>query len=381
MQALRFFILTLVITQIFINTEAKLCGDEEIKNCKTCGKFDDLDSCGTCEDSYFLVMDNLLCLPCNDTLYGQVGCKGNCDASDYKTTSHALCDECKEGYYSINGFCISCDMGSPGCKECTYESEGESTSKKFKCQKCLSNEYKLENYECNKCDDLKPISNCNKCHFEGEDQHGVCDICQYDYYLNSEKTCSSCYYIDIEGGWCKICSDNETDYNSGYCYCDYGYVKIDNHTCTECPEHCANCEYDKEKKTTQCKSCYSGYALDNSEGKCFECEEGCSSCYVNAQKKTICTKCSSGKLIPGESKCLVCPSGCDECEYDATTSKSVCTKCYSSYVLNPSNKECVYCDSLEDTGTGCDRCIYNSTTQHYQCLSCYTYYSSYFFLY
>jgi len=381
MQAFRFFILALAITLVFVNIEAKQCGDEQINNCQTCGKFEGLDSCGTCEDNYFLVMDNLLCLPCNDSLYGQVGCKGNCDASDYKTSSHAFCDECIDGYYSINGFCFSCNDGSPGCKECTYESEGESTSKEFKCKKCLSNEYKLENYECKKCDDLKPISYCSKCHFEGEEQNAVCDICQYNYYLNSEKTCSLCYDIDIDGGLCHICSDNETDYDSGYCYCWSGYEKIDNHTCFKCADNCANCEYNKEKNTTQCKYCYNGYGLDKSEGKCLKCEEGCSSCYVNEQKKTICTECYSGKLIPGESKCLVCPNACDECEYNATTSKSVCTKCYYQYALNPTNKECVYCGDLEDTGTGCERCIYNSTTKHYQCLSCDSYYPYYHYVY
>ena len=375
MQQFRFFILALAFTLIFINSEAKQCGDEQINNCKTCGKFEGFDSCETCEDNYFLVMDNLLCLPCNDPLYGQSGCKGNCDASDYKTTSYAFCDECIDGYYSLEGLCNTCDKGSPGCKKCTYKSEGESTYKKFKCQECLSNEYKLEGNYCQKCS----LSYCDKCHFEGVEQKEVCDICKSGYYLNSEKICKSCYYIDIDGGWCNICSDDETDFNSGYCYCDYGYVKVDNHTCFKCPDNCGSCEYNKENNNTQCKYCYGGYALDRFEEKCLKCEEGCSYCYVNDQKKTICTECKSGKLIPGESKCLVCPSNCNECEYDATTSQSVCTKCYSNYALNPTNKECVHCYGHEDTGTGCESCIYNSTTNHYQCLSCYSYhpYTSY----
>ena len=370
MQQFRFFILTLAITLLFIKSEPNQCGDERINNCKTCGKFEGLDSCGTCEDNYFLVMDKLLCIPCNDLLYGQAGCKGNCDASDYKDTSFAFCDECIDGYYNLEGMCRTCDEGSEGCKKCTYESEGESTSKEFKCQECLSSEYKLQDNYCQKCS----VSNCDKCHYEGEEQKAVCDICVSGYYLNSEKTCSPCSYRAIVGGWCNICSDNETDYDSGYCYCHSGYVKIDNHTCFKCPDNCANCEYNKENNNAQCKYCDYGYAFDHSDGKCLKCEEGCSYCYVNAQKKTICTQCSSGKLIPGESKCLVCPSSCSECEYDATTSKSVCTKCDSNYVLNPTNKECVNCNGHEDTGTGCDSCIYNSTTKHYQCLSCYTYY-------
>ena len=367
MEQFRFLILVLSISLIFLNSEAKQCGDEQINNCKTCGKLEGFDICETCEDNYFLVMDNLLCLACNDSLYGQVGCKGNCDASDYKTTSHVLCDECKEGYYKVNGICTSCNMGSPGCKECTYES----TSEGFKCQECLSNEYKLENYKCKKCE----VSKCSKCHFEGEDQHEVCDICQGGYYLNSEKICSSCYYIDIDGGSCKICSDDVTDYNSGYCYCASGYEKIDNHTCIKCSDNCVNCEYNKENKTTQCKNCDIGYALNRSEGKCLECEKGCRSCYINDEKKNICTECI-GKLIPGENKCLGCPSGCDECEYDSNTLKFVCTQCSSQFAFNPTNKECVYCGNLQDTGTGCYSCIYNSTTNNYQCLTCKSYFPS-----
>ena len=193
--------------------------------------------------------------------------------------------------------------------------------------------------------------------------------------MNSSKLCSSCHYKNIDGGWCYICSDDETDYNSGYCYCYSGYVLSDNHTCTKCSDNCPSCECNKEKNTTQCKYCYYGYALDRFEEKCLKCEEGCSYCYINALKKTICTECSSGKLMPGESKCLVCPSNCNECDYDATKNQSVCTKCYYDYALNPTNKECVYCNGHADTGTGCESCIYNSTTNHYQCLGCKSYYS------
>ena len=379
MEQFRFFTLILMISLIFLNSEAKLCGDEEINNCKTCGKFEGFDICETCEDNYFLVMDNLLCLRCNDSLYGQIGCEGNCDASDYKTTSFVFCDECIDGYYNLNGICTSCNKGSPGCKECTYELENESTSKEFKCQKCLSNEYKLENNECKKC----RISYCGKCHYgeeeeEEEENKKICDICQNNYYLDSQKTCKSCYYKSIYGGRCYICSDNERDYNSGYCYCSSGYTKVDDHTCIKCSENCANCEYNKENKTTQCKYCNSGYALDNSDGKCLKCEEeGCISCYVNEQKKTICTECIFEKYILGENKCLICPSKCDTCEYDETTSQPVCVECYYGYVFNPLKKECVFCYDQEDTGTGCAICIFNSTSERYKCLSCYPQYFSY----
>ena len=71
----------------------------------------------------------------------------------------------------------------PACKKCTYQSEGDENTKEFRCQECISSEYKLENFECHKCNELNLISNCIQCHFEGEDQHPECDTCEYGYYV------------------------------------------------------------------------------------------------------------------------------------------------------------------------------------------------------
>ena len=184
-----YIILSLAINLFLVKGAPLKCGEESIDNCKSCGKFDEIyDSCGTCQDAHFPLMENLLCIPCNNTLYGQVGCKGNCDGSDYSTTSFAFCDECIDGYYSLEGICETCEIGSPGCKKCTYLAVGtDLTNKTFKCQECISSEYKLEKFYCRKCSDLNLIPNCIQCHFEGEDQHPVCDKRYSYYYVNSEK--------------------------------------------------------------------------------------------------------------------------------------------------------------------------------------------------
>lgn len=374
MSKVHILIFQLFLIFVLVNGQIKQCGLEPINNCQECSVNSEYDSCKLCKENHFSLMENLLCIPCNDTLYGQIGCKGNCDASDYSKTSFAFCDECIEGYYNLEGICLTCEDGSPGCKKCTYEPNEETPEgeekKNFKCQECISSEYKLEDDYCKKCDDLRPIANCQKCHYEGEDQHPVCDACRYDYYVNKEKTCSLRKEKYIPGGNCYIYSDNETDLNAYECYCYSGYVKYDNYSCAQCPDDCLYCNYDKTTNKTFCSNCNSGYALDYSTGKCVKCEEGCQYCYLNQDGDTICTRCTSGKLAPDGSKCLVCPENCNDCDYDANEDKSVCNSCYYNYGFNPSTKECKYCNGLEGTGVGCSTCRYNTSTKGFQCLSC-----------
>ena len=274
MNTIRKLILLLIIHFIFVKGEIKQCGEEKIDHCKTCGKYETYDSCGTCEDNHFSLMDNLLCIACNDSLYGQVKCKGNCNSSDYSSTSFPFCKECVEGYYSLNGICTPCDTGSSGCKKCTYGPEGKDGTPKFKCLECESSLYKLEDFLCEKCS----ASGCFQCHFEGEDQHKVCESCKSGYYLNSENECKNCRLINKVGGWCYICSEDENDLKAYSCSCYNRYAKVDDYNCTECPDNCFSCIYNEEQNDTFCTICNSGYALDYSEGKCIKCEEGCQYC-------------------------------------------------------------------------------------------------------
>ena len=133
MDKLILIILILMFNFSILKQEVKNCGEEKIENCKVCGQGNESNSCAVCEDEHFPLLENLLCLPCNDSLYGQVGCKGECDSSDYTNSGFAYCQECKEGFYNLEGICHSCNEGSPGCKECTYVKEKNDTVKKFKC--------------------------------------------------------------------------------------------------------------------------------------------------------------------------------------------------------------------------------------------------------
>ena len=205
------------------------CGDQQIKDCEKCGSGDASNTCIQCKDKHFLFFHNYYCLPCDDPLYGQTGCGGNCDGSRYNETRNVLCNEnnCKEGYYNLNGICYSCSDGSYGCKKCIIELEDN--VKKYKCLECINNEFRL-NANSNRCYHCSK-SYCNKCHYS-EDENTLCDKCYEGFYLNSENECQKCKNnIIIANGICRICSDNETDYKSGNCTCNSYYTLNDDSIC------------------------------------------------------------------------------------------------------------------------------------------------------
>ena len=129
---------------IIISNESLNCNGETIDHCQQCNTGENSDTCAKCEDKYFLFFNNLLCLPCDDPIYGQIGCDGNCDSSNYAQTRFPLCKEgkCKEGFSYINGICFKCSISSPGCANCSYVVEEYQTIGEFICHSCLSNEYK-----------------------------------------------------------------------------------------------------------------------------------------------------------------------------------------------------------------------------------------------
>ena len=194
----------LILNLFLADAEYLKCGDQQIDNCKECGKDEEMDTCAKCEAEHFPLLENLLCFPCDDPTFGQIGCLGECDSTDYTTSGFAYCEKCKEGFYNLEGFCYQCEIGSPGCIKCTYEKEIEQESKRFKCQQCLNEqEYRLNDaFRCEKCNEF--LENCNKCHFIGE--QAKCVECNSGYYVNSDDTCSSCYTQYITGGYCHICS-------------------------------------------------------------------------------------------------------------------------------------------------------------------------------
>ena len=350
---------------IIISNESLNCDGEIIDHCKKCNTGENSDSCAECEDKYFLFFNNLLCLPCNDLTYGQIGCDGNCDGSDYAQTRFAFCEigKCKEGYSNYNGLCFECGINSPGCANCSYVVQESQTNGTFICHNCVSNEYKLSEFgTCEHCN----INNCEKCHFNNT--RAECDKCVDGYYKDSNGYCKQCYTSYIRGGRCLICSDNETDYESGNCWCDSGYYLSGHSKCESCPNRCSYCQINNITNNIECLDCFSHYAL-NPNNTCIFCGEGCAHCELDENLYPVCLSCYSGKFLDNN-KCLVCSSGCSKCTIESTSNLTICNQCSYRYALNP-EKTCTWCKLGNGTGgEGCSTCVYNEDKLKYDCLSC-----------
>ena len=350
------------------------CGDEKIDNCIECGTGENKNSCKKCRDKYFLFMNNLLCIPCDDPIYGQIGCGGNCDGSRYNVTKFAFCNErqCKEGFYNLNGLCFNCAEGSPGCSQC-YMEEIENDETVYKCEKCLANFKYSEKYgTCEKCS----IDNCRKCHFNYNYSKTECDECYSGYFIDFDKKCKACKKKYLNYGYCYICSDNETDYSALNCYCSYNYLEINisndyifnyNEMCSYCDKGCSNCFLDENLKSV-CLACQSGYLLLNDK-KCIKCPKNCEKCKYDKNGELKCLECSYSNDLLINGQCNNCPSGCDIC-YFKENNEIGCSKCSHYYTFNQ-NRECLSCSSISEIGgKGCETCGYNNLTKRHECYSC-----------
>ena len=334
------------------------CGQEEIEHCIKCGDGENSNTCIKCENKYFLFFNNLLCLPCDHKYYGQKGCGGNCDGSNYKDSRIVLCEEdgCKKGFYNINGICQECSKIIDGCSICSINDEKNEQVSLKTCHECISNEFRL-NKDFNLCDRCS-MNNCLKCHFNENYTSTLCDECEEGYYVNNENICSKCKNVNIPNGNCKVCSDNEEDINSKTYSCNQYYVLV-GENCIKCPDNCPYCEYNEIKKETECIRCKENYII-NANKKCTYCGENCEFCKLNENSEPICLFCNS-KYFLTEGKCINCPNNCQKCKI-AENNKIKCVSCNNKYALL--NGECINCP------TGCASCEYNKGYDRIDCKEC-----------
>lgn len=355
--------MTSIITLFFLFFLTQLenfeCSNSNISNCnKSELTLDGDEICVECEDKHFPLFNNLYCFPCDDKLYGQLGCGGNCNSSNYKENRIAFCnpEECKKGYGYLNGICFNCSNEQPGCKTCKASEtivEGQKAYS-YICTECLNNEYLLDNKTniCKKCS----MENCIKCHYNAYlDQE--CEKCKYGYYLTSDKTCKKCDKKYINNGYCYVCSDDPNNYAPEECYCYINYGLNENKSCSYCEDNnCIDCLIYSDNNI-KCTSCSSGSTLSEEKKKCLKCSLYCDDCIIIYHDQTACRDCYSGSVLSDYNSCKDCPANCYSC-----TINDICTSCYSGYVLSSYGrcKECI---------DGCDKCIINkdNTTS---CLSC-----------
>ena len=110
----------IIILILLISVFGLQCGEQNIPLCTKCKT--DSEGCAKCEDKYFPFFNDLMCKKCDDATYGNIGCGGTCDGSNYIEKRNIICEEngCKEGFYDINGICFKCSYGSPNCSKCSY---------------------------------------------------------------------------------------------------------------------------------------------------------------------------------------------------------------------------------------------------------------------
>ena len=185
MTTLNTFLLFCILSLVFCRFDVMKCGDEVIENCHKCGTGDKKNTCAQCKDKHFPFFNDLFCIPCDDPLYGQVGCGGNCDATNYLDTRNIICekDGCKEGYYNLNGFCIPCSTGSPECKRCSV-TLNENNEEEFKCLECINNNYYLDPND-GKCYSYGCYSYCRKCNYTNFNDYydSICYECENGFSL------------------------------------------------------------------------------------------------------------------------------------------------------------------------------------------------------
>ena len=401
----KFFIFYFILILVINVSDTLKCGEEEIENCIECGKGEESNKCAKCKDKYFLFFHNLYCIACNDSTYGQVGCGGNCDSSRFSTDRFVYCneDDCVEGFYNLNGICYRCADGSPGCKKCKYKEIVNENEEPFICEECLNNQYRqYEQYgRCKHCS-LSSPSYCTKCHFD-ENKNNICDQCNDGFYL-SNNFCRKCHYpVEINNGKCQVCSDDETNYNSGPCWCNSYYTQSSHAICVSCPENCPYCKYNNITHKTECLRCDPGFTV-NSKKKCTPCKEGCEYCFLNEDSEPICSLCFSRTFLSEDKKCLICPDNCKRCQLDENdqikcikcydlnvlsnegkcfncpsgcescyikdNNEVYCSKCFDEHALNGEGK-CIPCSNISEIGgDGCKKCGYNKDTNQYECYQC-----------
>lgn len=373
------------------------CGEEEIENCKECGKGDKLSKCIKCIDKYFPFFNNLICLPCDDPIYGQFGCV-NCTEKN----NALICDKngCKGGFYNRNGTCYHCSEKITFCKRCSFTLD-ENNEENLYCQECDEGFYVDNNGLCKSiyCGD-----NCKKCHANStieNDVEIICDKCREGLYVDKENPsdCKACKGIKkINNGFCSICSDDETNNKTWPWWCNKYYTKGRNSECVKCPENCPYCRINPQSENIECLSCDPGYTI-NIKKTCTYCGAGCEKCTLSSDNETpVCSLCFSRKFSRGN-KCLTCIDNCKSCENELyckecnpgytlsnyqqcvkcpehcslcnvkTNGEVICSKCFEQYALK-SEKECVYCKGLKEVGMqGCEKCGYNKKNQQYECYS------------
>ena len=354
--------LNLIIFLIYITVSIQTC--EKDKNfCILCELATDL--CKKCESDLFIPDENGGCKGAKKCNINQNHCQ-KCSSSSH------LCEACDNGYYpDDNGGCAlteNCDVSEGGnCKKCIdnyaliywgknfMECESMDREELLNCE-----EYDLYGH-CLKCKDGyylnlgdKKCSNTENCLSSTK---GICDICDYKYYLdksnntnylcisNSEKNSFLHCLISEDAKNCDVClepyflSEDRKCVQTKYCYrgltgteqCDTCisnyYLSEDKYSCTN-TKNCKIGYWNNGK----CKLCLDGYYNNLDDGKCYSNQEDNE--YKYCQKVLEkCESCINGYYLGEDKKCSN-SKNCSESEL------GICKKCQNGNYLGKLDNKC-----------------------------------------
>ena len=376
------FSLFLLISLLLVNVSFQnsvQCDGETIDKCTACNTGENSDTCSACEDGTFLFFHNLVCLPCNNSIYGQPGCGGKCNGTNFTEYRKISCEEggCIEGYYrSYDGICYPCNYSSPHCSKCSYYRN--ETHSEFKCLECESDDFIFDQYgRCNNC----TMDNCEKCKFNENRTKTICEQCKDGFSINKNGQCDQCY--NETGYHNKICYECNNDREPIQCWCLEGYYENPENPldCLSCPKGCPNCTLNKETNKAECSQCEENFIL-NSKKECIECPYVCGSCEIDENDEAKCSSCKIGYSFSKENNCESCGGFyCASCELDEYNNPIKCLSCFEGYVLNPQNS-CLACNSFGgyEGYEQCSSCIPNEEIkdeEDYICTGCNSGYALY----
>lgn len=251
-------------------------------------------------------------------------------------TTEADCSKCKEGYKlrNINGVvsCVlivcnlkHCKTGcdDTSCKECEEGYEGTS------CNKCAAGYEESWIMQESYCKKVVCPQKCIECRTST-----YCDKCEEPFTVSGSNYCNKCidgyeFYQDKDGNYfCKVLCPTL-------------------HNCDECATF------------TTCKTCKTGYALDDNN----DCTKCAGSYKPNPSNQAECILACTVK------NCIECATSTDKCEKCQEPylldSQSTCNSCIDGYDLDKSGPEAICVEMTCSIIPHCDQC-----TTFYKCTSC-----------
>ncbi|CDW88877.1 zinc finger lsd1 subclass family protein [Stylonychia lemnae] len=337
--------------------------------------------------------DDYLCQACTP---GCINCQNNtsCNQCD----NHFLLYQKKNTY---NSSCIECQ---PYCKTCNYISTTQ-TSNATKCFTCI------DKFFLNKTDQCELNRTCAKGQWFN-DVTLQCQQCPTDCLTcqqgikNGTVVCTSCTNQTELNSNTSLCQDrcnyssNFYQFSSKTCVkCPDGkYPDISSQVCSNCPNYCPTCSWNKKVPQVECDTCTNESYYDKSYKRCrVNCNETSYFNYFYGQ----CIDCGKGKFLNiTSSTCQVCPANCTSCIYSKSSKRVECDSCNGTNVIDYSTKRCrkqcpasQYYEWANDTcrncssGTyinkttqtcnscpsGCKACLYNETSLRVECSTCDTF--------